>query len=115
MTLTLYGLKNCDTCKKVLKALKQNGHIPDFHDVRADRVTKTSLTKWVKAVGWEKLLNTRSTTWRGLKDTEKEGVDEKKAIALMVKHPTLIKRPVIETNDAIHVGWSKETAATIIN
>ena len=81
--MKLFGLKNCDTCKKALKALKDAGHQPDFHDVRVDGVTRAYLAKWAKAAGWEKLLNTRSTTWRGLLDADKENVDEKKAVALM--------------------------------
>ncbi|MEM9495295.1 MAG: Spx/MgsR family RNA polymerase-binding regulatory protein [Pseudomonadota bacterium] len=112
--MKLYGLKNCDTCKKALKALSAAGHEPDFHDVRADGVTKAYLTKWAKAAGWEKLLNTRSTTWRELPAASKESVDEKSALALMEENPTLIKRPVIETKKGVTVGWTKdvETALT---
>ena len=106
--MILYGLKTCDTCKKALKAL---GDRASFHDVRADGVTKPQITKWAKAAGWETLLNTRSTTWRGLNDDDKEGITEKKAIALMAEHPTLIKRPVIEEGSTLTVGWSKETQA----
>ncbi len=112
--MKLFGLKNCDTCKKALKALKDAGRQPDFHDVRADGVTKAYLTKWARAAGWETLLNTRSTTWRGLSDKDKTQVDEKKAIALMEKHPTLIKRPVIEAGGKITVGWSKNTRDALL-
>ena len=107
--MKLFGLKNCDTCRKALKALESAGRQPDFHDVRADGVTKAQIAKWTKAAGWEALLNTRSTTWRGLCDEDKAGVDEKKAIALMEKHPTLMKRPIIENGPTqVFVGWSKE-------
>ena len=106
--MKLFGLKNCDTCKKALKALQNAGHAPDFHDVRVDGVTKAYLTKWAQAAGWEKLLNTRSTTWRELSDKDKSGVDEKRAIALMEKHPTLVKRPVIEAGGKVTVGWTKD-------
>ena len=106
--MKLFGLKNCDTCKKALKALKNAGHAPDFHDVRVDGVTKAYLTKWAQAAGWEKLLNTRSTTWRELSDKDKSNVDEKRAIALMEKHPTLVKRPVIEAGGKVTVGWTKD-------
>ena len=112
--MKLYGLKNCDTCRKALKALENFGHQPDFHDVRVDGVTKAYLTKWARAAGWEKLLNTRSTTWRGLSDKDKANVDEKKAIALMAAHPTLIKRPVIEADDAITVGWTKDVQSKLL-
>ncbi|MEM9013772.1 MAG: arsenate reductase [Pseudomonadota bacterium] len=107
--MILYGLKNCDTCKKALKALKETGRAPDFHDVRADGVTKAYLAKWSKAAGWEKLLNKSSTTWRQLSDEDKVAcTSESKAIALMAESPTLIKRPVIEDGDKITVGWSKD-------
>ncbi len=106
--MKLFGLKHCDTCRKAFKALVAAGHQPDFHDVRIDGVEKAYLTKWAKAAGWEKLLNTRSTTWRGLSDKDKANVDEKKAIALMEEHPTLIKRPVIEAKGKVTVGWTKD-------
>lgn len=109
--MKLFGLKNCDTCRKALKALQNAGHEPDFHDVRVDGVEKAYLTKWAKAAGWEALLNTRSTTWRGLSDKDKIGVDEKKAVALMQQHPALIKRPVIEVGNKITVGWTKDVQA----
>lgn len=106
--MKLFGLKNCDTCRNALKALQHAGHEPDFHDVRVDGVTKAYLTKWAKAAGWEALLNTRSTTWRGLSDKHKNNVTEKKAIDLMAEHPALIKRPVIETKSGVTVGWTKD-------
>ena len=110
--MKLYGLKNCDTCRKALKALEKFGHQPDFHDVRVDGVTKAYLTKWAKAAGWETLLNTRSTTWRELSDKDKENVDEKKAIALMEANPTLVKRPVIDCpKNGVTVGWTKDVQA----
>ena len=113
--MKLFGLKNCDTCKKALKALKDAGHQPDFHDVRVDGVTRAYLAKWAKAAGWEKLLNTRSTTWRGLPDADKENVDEKKAVALMEKHPALIKRPVIDcAKNGITVGWTKDVQDALL-
>jgi Spx/MgsR family transcriptional regulator len=106
--MKLFGLKNCDTCRKALKALQNAGRQPDFHDVRVDGVTKAYLTKWVRAAGWEALLNKKSTTWRELSDADKKGCDEKKAIALMEKHPALIKRPVIECEGKVTVGWTKD-------
>jgi len=112
--MKLFGLKNCDTCRKALKALQSAGREPDFHDVRVDGVTKAYLTKWAKAAGWEKLLNTRSTTWRELSDKDKAGVDEKKAIALMEAHPALIKRPVIEADGAVTVGWTKDVQDAVL-
>ena len=111
MSVKLYGLKNCDTCRKALKALGAAGRAHDFVDVRADGVSAEQITGWAGAVGWEKLLNTKSTTWRGLSEAEKADVDEAKAVALMVEHPTLLKRPVIEADGKVTVGWSTDVQA----
>ena len=111
MNLTVYHLKNCDTCRKALKALAQTGHAITAVDVRADGVPKTVLETTAQAVGWQALLNTRSTTWRGLDEAEKSDMTEAKALALMAQHPTLIKRPLIMrasiTGTQISVGWTK--------
>lgn len=114
LMISLYALKTCDACRKAIKALEGAG--ADFRvvDVRADGVTKSQLEKWAKAVGWEKLLNKASTTWRGLSDNEKEGVTEKKAITLMAGRPTLIKRPVIEAGGKIYVGWTDATRKAVL-
>ena len=113
--MKLFGLKNCDTCRKALKALTDAGADVEFHDVRVDGVTEAYLRKWMKAAGWKALLNTRSTTWRNLPETDKKDVDEAKSLKLLAEHPTLIKRPVIETEDGIHVGWSSSTQAALID
>ena len=90
MSLKLYGLKNCDTCRKALKALSAAGVEHEFMDVRADGVSAAQVAAWAGAVGWQKLLNTKSTTWRGLSEAEKTDVDEAKAARLMAEHSTLI-------------------------
>lgn len=108
MTLTVYHLKTCDTCRKVIKALGAAGHDLTLIDVRADGVPVEDLERILVSVGWEALLNTRSTTWRGLSDVEKAGVDKAKALALMGEHPTLIKRPVITNEDITTVGWKAD-------
>lgn len=113
--MKLFGLKNCDTCRKALKALQGAGHEPDFYDVRADGVTKAYLTKWAKAAGWETLLNKKSTTWRTLDDIHKHDIDEGRAIALMAEYPALIKRPVIECpKNGISVGWTKQVQDALL-
>lgn len=107
--LTLYGLKNCDTCRKALKQLDAAEKNVAFHDVREDGVSKKQIESWAKSAGWEKLLNKSSTTWRALGAADKQDMDEKKAIALMAAHPALIKRPVIKRGDTeVYVGWSKD-------
>lgn len=111
MKLTVYHLKNCDTCKKAIRQLQDAGHDLHLVDVRADGVPVASLRKISTSAGWQPLLNTRSTTWRGLDASEKSGVDETKALELMIKHPTLIKRPVIVSNEIVTIGWSEEPQA----
>jgi len=111
MTLTVYHLKACDTCRKAIKALEASGKILTLIDVRADGVSAQKLSELEKVVGYEKLLNTRSTTWRGLDDADKADLTSAKALELMAEHPTLIKRPVIDDGDAVTVGWTKEVQA----
>ncbi|MBI1365681.1 MAG: Spx/MgsR family RNA polymerase-binding regulatory protein [Alphaproteobacteria bacterium] len=114
MAIALYGLKTCDACRKALKALEAKKKQVAFHDLRADGVSKTQIEKWAKAAGWEKLLNKASTTWRGLPDKDKETVDAKKALALLAANPTLIKRPVIEADGKVFVGWSEAVRKAVL-
>lgn len=106
MSIVFYGLKTCDTCRKAQKELSAVGHDFIVVDVRADGVSAEKLSEWAGQVEWKQLLNTRSTTWRNLEDADKQDVDVAKAIALMVAHPTLIKRPVIENAGRVTVGWT---------
>ncbi|HHI88474.1 MAG TPA: Spx/MgsR family RNA polymerase-binding regulatory protein [Hellea balneolensis] len=103
--MKFYGLKTCDTCRKALKALKVQGIDVEVIDVRADGVREDDLRRWVRRIDWKKLLNTRSTTWRKLAETDKTDMNADKAVALMLAHPTLIKRPVIEKDGQVSVGW----------
>ena len=107
MNLTVYHLKTCDTCRKAIKSLNAAGHDLTLIDVRADGVPAGELAAIETQVGWETLLNTRSTTWRGLSDAEKADMDADKALELMGAHPTLIKRPVIRSDNGTTVGWTK--------
>jgi len=112
--MIVYGLKNCDTCKRVRKELDAAKVAYAFHDVRDEGVRKAQISRWAKKAGWEKMLNKSSTTWRALPDADKTGLTEAKAIALMAANPTLIKRPLIARGDTeVFVGWSKETAAAV--
>ena len=107
--MNLYGLKNCDTCRKARKALDAANIAYAFHDLREEIVSKAQIAKWAKAAGWEILLNRSSTTWRSLADADKTGVNETKAVALMAAHPALIKRPLIAFGDgSVVVGWTTE-------
>lgn len=102
--IVIYGLKTCDSCRKALGLVQGAGAAHRFHDLRADGVPADRLARWLARVGWETLLNRRSTTWRGLPDAEKAGLDAAGAARLMARHPTLIKRPVIEAGDALIIG-----------
>lgn len=107
--LTLYGLKTCDTCKNAIKALEATGHSVVYVDVRADGVPPDVLAGWLAQHGGA-ILNTRSTTWRGLGEADRARAESDPA-GLLAEHPTLIKRPVIVTSDAVTVGWAKSVQA----
>ena len=111
--LTVYGLKSCDTTRKTLKWLERREVAHRFLDVRADGVDIDKLTEWAMEVGWEALLNRGSTTWRGLDEVIRENVTEDTALQLMVENPALIKRPVIETDAGVLVGWKTEQQRTL--
>lgn len=111
--ITVYGLKTCDTCRKALAWLKGEKIAHRFVDVRADGITKADVTRFAKAVGWEKLLNKASTTWRELDEGVKADLNEALAIALMVEHPTLIKRPVFDMGTKIVSGFRDAEKAAL--
>ena len=106
--MTLYGIKNCDTVKKARRWLDDHGLEYQFHDFRQDGLDKKQLTGWVETLGWEAVVNKRSTTWRNLSDKEKEISSNTQAVKLLAENPTLIKRPVCEKNKTLLIGF-KET------
>lgn len=101
----IYGLATCDTTRAARKWLDANDVAYGFHDVREDGVTMPLVKSWVKQLGWAKVLNKASTTWRELPEKEKAGVDEKKAVALLLAHPTLVKRPVLDRGGKLSLGF----------
>ena len=105
--MKVYHLKTCDTCKKAIKALADRN--PELIDVRADGVSAEVLARWLDEVGAETLINRRSTTWRNLTEAERAA----EPASLLSAHPTLIKRPVIETDAGIFVGWTPQTQAAL--
>lgn len=115
MTLILYGLKNCDTCKKALKALDSASKPAMFVDIRAEANLSELLPKWIDAVGIDQLANKRSTTWRNLSDTDKAKVEQGNAKDLMIENPTLVKRPVLEFGQNVYVGWTKDVQNLLIS
>jgi arsenate reductase (glutaredoxin) len=107
--VTIYGIKNCDTMKKARAWLDKHGVAYSSHDYKTQGVEKSALEHWAKAVGWEALLNRAGTTFRKLPDKDKENVTEKKAIALMLAQPSMIKRPLLDIGGKLFVGFKPET------
>ena len=107
MTLTLYGIPNCDTVKKARNYLEARGLDYQFHDYKKVGVTTADLERWSGVVGWEKLLNKAGTTFKKLPEGDKFDIDTAKAIALMVANPSMIKRPVVEGGKALLVGFKE--------
>lgn len=105
--LSLYGIKNCDTVKKARKWLDARDVDYDFHDFKLRAPDNKQLQRWCDAVGWERLLNRRGLTWRQLDEADKQNLDAGRAVQLMHKHPMLIKRPVIENNNTVLVGFNE--------
>ncbi len=114
MPLTLYGIKNCDTMKKARAFLDKRGLAYDFHDYKTQGIERGKLEGWAKKAGWETLLNRVGTTFKKLPDKDKEGLTGKKAIALMLAHPSMIKRPVLELGGGkIIVGFKPDEYAAL--
>jgi arsenate reductase len=115
MTLTIYGIKNCDTMKKARAWLDKRGVAYDFHDYKSAGIERAQLERWEKKVGWETLLNRAGTTFRKLPDTDKAGLNANKALALMLKQPSMIKRPVLELpGGKLLVGFKPEIYAEAV-
>jgi arsenate reductase len=109
MPVTIYGIKNCDTMKKARAWLDEHGVNYTFRDYKTAGIERAQLEKWVKKVGWEALLNRAGTTFKKLPDKEKDGVTKAKALTLMLKQPSMIKRPVLEVGGGkLLVGFKPE-------
>lgn len=106
-TVTVYGIKNCDTMKKARAWLDEHGVRYDFHDYKTSGIERERLEGWIKKVGWEVLLNRAGTTFRKLPDADKADVDERKAVKLMLAQPSMIKRPVVEQGAKVLVGFDQ--------
>ena len=107
-SITIYGIKNCDTMKKARTWLEAHKVAYEFHDYKTAGIDKLVLEGWAKKVGWEVLLNKAGTTFKKLPDAKKEKLDEKKAIALMLDQPSMIKRPVLDIGGKLTVGFKPE-------
>jgi arsenate reductase len=106
MPVTIHGIKNCDTMKKALAWLDAHGTAYRLHDYRKEGIERALLEGWAKRLGWEALLNRAGTTFRKLPDAEKAGLDEARAIALMLAQPSMIRRPVLQAGPHLLVGFT---------
>jgi len=113
--VTLYGIKNCDTMKKARTWLDDHGIAYDFHDYKVAGIERAQLERWSKELGWEVLLNRAGTTFRKLPDADKTGLNERKAIVLMLAQPSMIKRPVLDLGGRLLVGFKPETYASEVS
>ena len=111
MTITIYGIKNCDTMKKARAWLDGRGVAYGFHDYKAEGIARDKLKHWCDELGWETLLNRAGTTFRKLPDGDKEGLNERKALALMLAQPSMIKRPVLDLGGKLLAGFKPEIYA----
>ena len=107
--VTIYGIKNCDTMKKARAWLDARGVAYAFHDYKAKGIERPRLEGWARTLGWEALLNRAGTTFRKLPEKDREGLSERKALALMLDQPSMIKRPVLEHGGKIMVGFNPAT------
>jgi arsenate reductase len=111
----IYGIKNCDTMKKAIKWLNENSIEFHFHDYKKEGIDANTLSFWLQSIPWDELINRRGTTWRKLPDESKLDIDNEKAIKLMMENNSLIKRPVLDQNKALYLGFKAENYAEIFN
>lgn len=110
----LYGIQQCDTIRKAKQWLQQHALEFTFHDFRKDGLEIALLNRLEASLGWETMLNKRSTTWKQLSEDQRNTIDQDKAKALMLTHPTLIKRPILDTGDELLIGFSDSSYQTVL-
>lgn len=111
----LYGIPNCDTVRRARRWLDGARRAYRFHDVREAGLDAALLAQWCAQLGWEALVNRRSTTWRGLDESQRAGLgDAAAAIALLREHPTLLRRPVLSVGGRVHVGFDADAYRTLL-
>ncbi|MBM4898854.1 ArsC family reductase [Vibrio parahaemolyticus] len=115
MTITMFGIPNCDTIKKAKKWLEAENIAFDFHDYRKQGIDAQMVTEFCQALGWEQVLNKRGTTFRQLTQEQKDTLNEEYAIALLVDNPAMIKRPILNVDGQLHIGFKADQYATIFN
>jgi Spx/MgsR family transcriptional regulator len=107
--IKIYGIKNCDTVKKARRWLETNKIDHEYHDFREDGLTKAEIKGWVDSLGWENLVNKRSTSWKALSETQKDLLNDKTVVDIILESPTLIKRPLLLNGQTVSVGFKAET------
>ena len=112
--VTVYGITSCDTCRKARKYLTDHNIEFSFHDLRRDGLDIQTLERWADRITWEVLLNKQSLTWRKIPEVDRAQMSRNRALAAMIDQPTLIKRPVLESDDFIAVGFSEKRFSDFI-
>jgi arsenate reductase len=115
MSITLYGIKNCDTMKKARAWLDARGAAYEFHDYKTRGIDRPHLERWCDEAGWEALLNRAGTTFRKLPDADKAGLDRSAALRLMLAQPSMIKRPVLEVDARLFVGFAPDAYERLLS
>ncbi len=115
MTITMYGIPNCDTIKKARKWLEAQGVNYQFHDYRKDGIDVALVSEFCQALGWENVLNKRGTTFRQLSQEQKDTLNADTAIALLVEQPAMIKRPLLRVDGDLHLGFKAEQYASLFS
>ncbi len=114
MTVTMYGIKNCDTIKKARAWLDAHQVPYQFHDYKSAGVERNTIERWVRDHGWDTVLNRAGTTFKKLPDGDKQALNDKKAIALMLAQPSMIKRPILVVGSESHIGFDADRYTTIL-
>jgi len=113
--LIVFGIKSCDTCRRAKKYLDEHNIEYRFHDLREDGLDIQMLERWTQRIGWARLLNKQSLTWRKIPEVDRNDMTHDKALAAMIDNPTLVKRPVLESDKFIAVGFSEKRFGDFIN
>jgi len=109
----LYGIRSCDTCRNALKWLERRGVACEYSDIRAEGFDEQTLRRWLDRAGWEALVNQRSVTWRKIPDIDRSNLDAERAFQLIISYPTVLKRPVLESEDDVILGFDEDRYAAL--
>lgn len=113
MSVTMFGIPNCDTIKKAKKWLDSQDISYQFHDYRKQGIDEQLVRRFCQELGWETVVNKRGTTYRQLSDEQKQSLNEQSAITLLIEMPAMVKRPIISVNNQLHIGFKPEQYAKI--